>query len=117
MDARLLPVPIGDGSELAWVRALELLAERVARLEQRLAVEKASVGPPLSNPLQRMTDTERRIAELVAKGCTYEEVASRLSFSPKTVEWNLSKIYRKAYVRSRTELAAKLARTLVVAGG
>jgi DNA-binding CsgD family transcriptional regulator len=30
--------------------------------------------------------------------------------SPKTVEWNLSKIYKKLHVRSRTELAAKLAK-------
>jgi DNA-binding CsgD family transcriptional regulator len=30
--------------------------------------------------------------------------------SPKTVEWNLSKVYRKLHVRSRTELAAKSAR-------
>ncbi len=29
-----------------------------------------------------------------------------MSLSPKTVEWNLSKIYRKLGVRSRTELAA-----------
>jgi hypothetical protein len=33
--------------------------------------------------------------------------------SPKTIEWNLSKIYRKLGVRSRTELAAKLARRLI----
>jgi DNA-binding CsgD family transcriptional regulator len=30
--------------------------------------------------------------------------------SPKTVEWNLSKIYKKLRVSSRTELAAKLSR-------
>ncbi len=29
--------------------------------------------------------------------------------SPKTVKWNLSKVYRKLGVRSRTELAAALA--------
>jgi DNA-binding CsgD family transcriptional regulator len=28
--------------------------------------------------------------------------------SPRTVEWNLSKIYRKLRVRSRAELTAKL---------
>jgi DNA-binding CsgD family transcriptional regulator len=30
--------------------------------------------------------------------------------SPRTVEWNLSKVYRKLQVRSRSELAAKFAR-------
>jgi DNA-binding CsgD family transcriptional regulator len=36
-------------------------------------------------------------------------VADALFISPKTVQWNLSKIYRKLGVRSRAELAAKLA--------
>ena len=46
---------------------------------------------------------------LVAAGHTYREVADALFISPKTVQWNLSKIYRKLGVRSRAELAAKLA--------
>jgi DNA-binding CsgD family transcriptional regulator len=52
-----------------------------------------------------LTPTERQVAELVAEGATNEETARRLFMSPKTVEWNLSRIYRKLGVRSRTELA------------
>ena len=33
-----------------------------------------------------------------------------LHVSAKTVEWNLSKVYKKLDVRGRAELAAKLAR-------
>ena len=44
-----------------------------------------------------------------ATSTTLREVADALFISPKTVQWNLSKIYRKLGVRSRTELAAKLA--------
>jgi DNA-binding NarL/FixJ family response regulator len=92
-------------------RQVDDLEDRIARLEERLA---ALEGPPpqalLFDPFRRLNPTEQRIAELVAKGCTNHEVASRLYFSPKTVEWNLSKIYRKLHVRSRTELAAKLAK-------
>ena len=58
-----------------------------------------------------LTTTESRIAMLVAQGSTNRQVADALFLSPKTVEWNLSKIYRKLHVRSRTELAAKLARS------
>jgi DNA-binding NarL/FixJ family response regulator len=47
------------------------------------------------------------IAELVARGLTNREVAAELRVSPKTVEWNLTKIYRVLDVRSRTELAAQ----------
>jgi LuxR family maltose regulon positive regulatory protein len=57
-----------------------------------------------------LTPTEQRIADLVATGRSNNEVAKQLSLSPRTVEWNLTKIYRKLHVRSRGELAAKLRR-------
>ena len=46
----------------------------------------------------------------VAAGRSNAEAARELFMSPKTVEWNLSKIYKKLHVRSRAELAAKLAK-------
>jgi DNA-binding CsgD family transcriptional regulator len=61
-------------------------------------------------PSRPLTHTEARIARLVAVGRTNQEVAAALHLSPKTVEWNLTKIYRALQVRSRTELASKLAR-------
>jgi DNA-binding CsgD family transcriptional regulator len=57
-----------------------------------------------------LTPTETQIAALVAQGRTNQQVAAALFVSPKTVEWNLSKVYKKLHVRSRAELAAKLAR-------
>jgi DNA-binding NarL/FixJ family response regulator len=56
---------------------------------------------------QRLTATERQVAGLVARGWTNHEVAAALHLSHKTVEWNLTKIYRVLGVRSRTELAAR----------
>ena len=60
-------------------------------------------------PQGGLTAVERQIADLVAHGRTNHEVAAVLWLSPKTVEWNLTKIYRKLGVRSRTELAARWA--------
>jgi DNA-binding CsgD family transcriptional regulator len=57
-----------------------------------------------------LTATESQIAALVAQGRTNRQVADALFVSPRTVEWNLSKVYKKLHVRSRAELAAKLAR-------
>lgn len=54
-----------------------------------------------------LTPTERRVAELVAAGRTNKEVAAELFLTVKAVEANLSRIYRKLAVRSRTELAAR----------
>jgi DNA-binding CsgD family transcriptional regulator len=59
-----------------------------------------------------LTETERRVAETVAAGHSNAEAAHALFMSPKTVEWNLSKIYKKLHVRSRAELAAKLVNQL-----
>jgi len=54
----------------------------------------------------RLSETERKIVELVVAGRRNKEVAAQLSLSPNTVAWNLSKVYRKLGVSSRTELAA-----------
>jgi DNA-binding CsgD family transcriptional regulator len=56
-----------------------------------------------------ITAAEARVAELVAAGRSNREVAGELFMSPKTVEAHLSRIYRKLGVRSRAELAHKLA--------
>jgi DNA-binding CsgD family transcriptional regulator len=74
---------------------------------EKARAELARIGgrAPASGAL---TPTEERVAALVAAGRTYREVADALFISPKTVQWNLSKIYRKVGVRSRGELAAKL---------
>jgi DNA-binding CsgD family transcriptional regulator len=60
-------------------------------------------------PAAGLTPTEERVAELIASGRTYREAADGLFISPKTVQWNLSKIYRKLGIRSRAELPARLA--------
>jgi DNA-binding CsgD family transcriptional regulator len=52
----------------------------------------------------QLTSTEERIADLAAAGMTNREVATKLFISPKTVEANLSRAYRKLGVRSRAEL-------------
>ena len=56
-----------------------------------------------------LTATEEKVAELAACGLTNREVASALFMSVNTVGANLSRIYHKLGVRSRTELGAKLA--------
>lgn len=52
-----------------------------------------------------MTKTERLIVAEIADGRTNVEIAEHLRLRPKTVEWKLTRIYRKVNVRSRTELA------------
>ena len=72
----------------------------------RSEVQRLGLRPPAPRDL---TPTERRVAELVAAGCTNREVAKALFVSVHTVEDNLKRIYRKLGVRSRTELSLRLA--------
>lgn len=55
-----------------------------------------------------LTATERRVAELVGAGRSNQETAAELFMSVKTVEANLTRVYRKLSLRSRTELANRM---------
>jgi DNA-binding CsgD family transcriptional regulator len=94
---------------------LELSAESFDRLGARLWESKARaelrrIGGRAA-PESDLSETERQIVALVVAGRTNREAAAELHLSPNTVAWNLSKIYRKLGVRSRTELAARIAAT------
>jgi DNA-binding CsgD family transcriptional regulator len=65
-------------------------------------------GPAPATPesaLARLTETERRVAELVADGRTNSEVATALIMSPHTVDTHLRHIFRKLGLRRRSEIA------------
>jgi DNA-binding NarL/FixJ family response regulator len=55
-----------------------------------------------------LTPTEETIARLAADGLTNREIAEHAFVSPKTVEVNLTRIYRKLGVRSRAALTGRL---------
>jgi DNA-binding CsgD family transcriptional regulator len=78
----------------AWIKHAESELTRIA---------------PQRGGLLVLTPTESRVAELVASGRTNKEVAAALFLSVKTIESNLSRVYDKLRVRSRSELAAHLA--------
>ena len=94
----------------ALERALEIFEELGARRwAERARAELARVGgrPAATGEL---TPTERRIAALVAEGRSNKEIAAVLFVTPKTVGTQLSRIYRKVGVHSRTELARHLSK-------
>ena len=59
-------------------------------------------GLPTEGPL---TPQERHVAELAATGAPTREIARAIYLSPRTVEYHLTRVYRKLGVRSKAELA------------
>jgi LuxR family maltose regulon positive regulatory protein len=68
-------------------------------------ISRASTPGPGAS---RLTANEDRIVGLIAEGRTNPGVAKALGLSTRTVEWHLSRIYRKLGVRTRRELEAAL---------
>jgi ATP/maltotriose-dependent transcriptional regulator MalT len=56
----------------------------------------------------RLTPSEHCVAELAASGMTNRDVAATLRISPKTVEANLTRVYRKLGIRSRADLSDRM---------
>jgi DNA-binding CsgD family transcriptional regulator len=82
-------------------------AER-ANAELRASGETVQPGAVIAT--NELTPQELQVALTVAKGATNREAGAALFLSPKTIEAHLGRVYRKLDVRSRTELAALLAR-------
>jgi len=57
----------------------------------------------------KLTPREDMVANCLAQGSTYKEIAIKLKISPSTVTNNVNRIYKKLQVRNKTELSAKLA--------
>jgi DNA-binding CsgD family transcriptional regulator len=73
----------------------------------RTHAELSRIGLRPPAPLD-LTATEERVATLAASGHTNRQVAAALFLSPRTVEANLARVYRKLGVSSRAELGAAM---------
>lgn len=58
--------------------------------------------------VDKLTQREIQIVELLSKGLRYKEIAADLSLSQETVRKHINNIYRKLEVQSRTEAINKL---------
>jgi DNA-binding CsgD family transcriptional regulator len=89
----------------ALEEAVEILDGMGAALwAERARAELGRIGGRAAT--DGLTPTEQRVADLVAEGRSNKEVAAELFVSVRTVEANLTRVYQKLGIRSRTELAA-----------
>ena len=93
------------------LKIFEILAAKP--WSKRAEKELAATGERLKRSATRgsmpLTPQELQVALAVAGGATYREAASSLFLSPKTIEFHLSNIYSKLGLRSRGQLAARVA--------
>lgn len=95
-------------ARVALTEALAVFeAAGAPRWAERARRELARIGGP-APASDELTESERRVAELAAEGLSNREIAERAFLSVKTVEANLTRVYRKLGVRSRVGLARAL---------
>ena len=97
------------GPEL--VSAIQRVADGDAVFSPRLAgfVLDAFAGSievaAVDEDLDRLTEREREVMRLIARGYAYKEIARQLSISTKTVETHVSAVLRKLQLSNRYELS------------
>lgn len=99
---------IEDYGTLEAVRAADIAAARLRALGVRAGVRGPRRRP--RSGWESLTDTERRVAFLVAKGLSNPAIAERLFVSKRTVQTHVSSILTKLDVTSRYEVANAVGR-------
>ena len=96
-----------SGPELA--DAVRRIADGDAVFSPRLAgfvldAFASTEAPPMDEDLDRLTQREREVLRLIARGYAYKEIAKQLFISVKTVESHVSAVLRKLQLSNRHEL-------------
>jgi DNA-binding NarL/FixJ family response regulator len=102
-------------SDIGAVSQGRLATQALRRLGVRAWRRKASSGERSADTtgLEDLSPREREIAALVAEGLSNREIADSILVSPKTVERHLTNVLSKVGLRNRTELATRVAGSVV----
>ena len=102
---------VADGDALIAPRITRRLIEEFARRPEPAAARVASAG------LDQLTDREREVLELVAKGQSNAEIAAGLYVSHATVKTHVSRLLMKLDARDRAQLVMIACETGVATPG
>ena len=129
-DTRFLALSVSDAAEdvIGIIRAgaRGYVTKNISGPELLAAIARVAVGDAVFSPrlagfvldafagtieiaqvdedLDRLTEREREVMRLIARGYAYKEVAKELFISVKTVETHVSSVLRKLQLSSRHEL-------------
>jgi DNA-binding CsgD family transcriptional regulator len=100
-----LPGPGADPAAASAMTRDRLRGTAIPLARSPLPVTKAADPPPADATLTLLSSREREIAYFVSSGLTNQQIARRLSISPKTVETHMARVFGKLGVSSRTQVA------------
>lgn len=102
-------VALGDDRAVRLAHRVAL-SEATTAGDPRIVADLALLGPtaPSDDLSTLLTTAEHRVAEAVADGQSNRDIAARFFVSVRTVETQLSSIYRKTGSRTRTQLALRV---------
>jgi DNA-binding NarL/FixJ family response regulator len=112
-----------DARPRELLHAIEIVAAGEAliapRITRRLIAEFAARRDPTqpSDALAELTDREREVLRLVARGLSNAEIAGRLVISPLTAKTHVSNVLRKLNCRDRAALVALAYESGLIAPG
>lgn len=112
--ARLVELP--GTQHMPWLGDWNLVVRAIGDFLNELAGHSGFAPPParVQPGWRGLTPAELSVTRLVAEGLSNPEVASRLYLSRKTVETHLKRIFLKAGVESRAQLASEFTRETAV---
>ena len=94
-----------SGNELADVLRAAVAGEVYVTPSMAVEVLVSLTRGPAPDPLQELTERERRILELIGCGKTNREIGAAIHLSEKTIKHYVTNIMHKLQVRSRVEAA------------
>jgi DNA-binding NarL/FixJ family response regulator len=92
-------VRIGSGERIFTPEQERMATAELGRLARRVRES--------SGARESLTERELEILELLARGQTVQQAATRLGLSPRTVETHIGKAYRKLGVKNRVQAVSR----------
>jgi DNA-binding NarL/FixJ family response regulator len=116
LDAGAVGYLLKDAEPADLARAVDAAARGEAPLDPRASRALLSARSRAS-PLDALSEREREVLAMVARGLPNKLIARELSISEKTVKAHLTNVFRTIGVTDRTQAALWAERNGVTAGG
>ncbi len=108
---------VAAGDALIQPSVMKRLVERFVATRPRAGAPGLDAGRPLAQTLSGLTDREREILGLVARGLSNDEIGAELFISPATVKTHLARVMAKTGAHDRAGLVVFAYESGLVAPG